>query len=78
MKTFKFLIKTLKHDKINKKLVKELTIVVDIAITIDISFFYHILDLGICQLFTQVHHHTTQLGRRYYAIVILVEHPAKS
>lgn len=52
-----------------------LTIVVDCAFAIDVSFFNHILDLLFCQLFTQRHHYTTQLDRRYNAIVVFVKDP---
>jgi hypothetical protein len=52
---------------------RKLTIVVDIAVAIDISFFDHILDLIVRQLFSQVCHHTTQLGGRYDTVVVFVK-----
>jgi hypothetical protein len=52
-----------------------LTIVVHHSVTIDVRLLNHVLDLFLGQLLTQVGHHATQLGRRDYAVVVLVEHP---
>lgn len=52
-----------------------LTIVVDHAITIHICFFDHIFNFFFCQLLAQICHHSTQLCRRYQAIVVLIKDP---
>jgi len=39
------------------------TFVVDGSISVEISFSYHLVDLLVCQLLSEICHHVTQLGR---------------
>lgn len=55
-----------------------ITIVVDHAIAIHVSFFNHIIDLLLSELLTQIHHDSTKLRWRNQSIVVLVKHPIKN
>ncbi|KAK8957619.1 hypothetical protein KSP39_PZI001215 [Platanthera zijinensis] len=50
-------------------------LVVDLSITINISFADHLINLLICQLLSKVCHDMAKLGSRDEPILILVKHP---
>lgn len=52
-----------------------LTFVVHLPVAVDIRLPDHLVDLLVGKLFAEICHDVPELGRRYEAVAVLVEHP---